>query len=463
MIPSPRSSGSPTPRIGTPRRVDRPTKARYAEAVASVVGRPLLGWQSHALAVGLETVDGRWAYPDVGVAVARQNGKTGGILEIRALTGLLVFGERILHSAQNRDLPRESFLSIASILESRFGSSIAYGPRRANGQESVTMHNGGSYRIVAPRADAPRGRTADLIILDEVREYSSDEFVAAILPTLNTSADPQVWYASNAGDPDSVVLNELRRRGLADDPSLAWLEWSADPSLDDDDPEAWSQANPSLGILIAPERIAHLQKTLSPERFQTEVLCRWVAVSGTRAIPADLWDAAADPNLAGPSDRSRPVVSIDADPDRLAVAVSAAWILGDGRVGTDLVYYSPTLVGAESEIRRVVDGLSPGLVGFDPWTAQTLADSLGGRYPTEAVTGRNWVAASQHLLDLLTGDRLRHYGRTALSTQLAHAERRSSVEGRWWIARGAEPIPGVTSTARAVYLASRPRPVPAIH
>ena len=49
------------------------------------------------------------------------------------------------------------------------------------------MKNGGTYRIIAPTRPAPRGRHADLIVLDEVREYRTNEFVSAVLPTLNTS------------------------------------------------------------------------------------------------------------------------------------------------------------------------------------------------------------------------------------------------------------------------------------
>jgi hypothetical protein len=277
---------------------------------------------------------------------------------------------------------------------------------------------------------------------------------------LNTSRDPQVWYGSNAGDPDSVVLNDLRTRGLSEDPSLAWLEWSADPSLDDDDPDAWSQANPSLGVLIDEDRIRHLQRTLSPESFQTEVLCRWVEVSGARAIPADLWNAATDPDLEGPSAERRPVVSIDVDPDRLSASVVAAWILPDGRVGTDLALYrSGTLVDLAVDVGGVLADLRP---GFDPWTAENLASSFSRTYETTPITGRHWVAACQTFYDLLTGDRLRHPGRSALASQLAVAARKQSVEGRWWISRTSDPITAVTATARAVYLASRPRSVPRI-
>lgn len=432
--------------------------------MAEVIGRPLLPWQSYAFDVGLEVgPDGRWAFPDVGIAVARQNGKTGGLANIRILTGLLLWGERILHSAQNRDLPRESFLEIAETLETFFPGRLANKPRRANGQESVRLANGGVYRILAPRPQAPRGFRSDLVVLDEVREYHDTSFMAAILPTLNTSGNPQAWWLSNAGDPDSVVLNNLRDRGLAADPTLAWLEWSADPTLADTDPEAWSQANPSLGSLIDVDRIIHLQSTLTPEAFQTEVLCRWVDVATTRAIPAQLWEAATDTDLPPPPDRI--VLDIDIDPDRATAAAVAAWRLADGRIGTDLVMYQTgNLDRLEATVADLVADLNPTVVGFDPWTTDQLAATLTARgIPMTPVTGRAWVTACQTLYDLTATGRLAHPGRAAVGAQLAHAGRRESTEGRWWITRGSEPIPAVTATARAVYLADRPTPIYAIH
>jgi hypothetical protein len=243
------------------------------------------------------------------------------------------------------------------------------------------------------------------------------------------------------------------------------MEWSADPALPDDNVEAWAQANPSLGTLIDEERIAHLQTTLTPEAFQTEVLCRWVDISGTRAVPEPLWTAARSGAMEGPAGPHKPVLSIDIDPDRNAVAMVAAWTMGDGRIGTDLVLYrTGNLDGLEEAVLREVSELSPNLIGYDPWTTQALADHLtASGLVLQAVTGRAWVSACQTLIDLLTTDRLRHPGREVMTAQLAHAGRRDTTEGRWWITRSTEPICAVTATARAVYLASRPRPVYAIH
>ena len=47
-----------------------------------------------------------------------------------------------------------------------------------------------------------------------------------------------------------------------------------------------------MGTLIAQERIAHLYETMPPSDFETEQLCRWVQVTGNRAISQALWDRA---------------------------------------------------------------------------------------------------------------------------------------------------------------------------
>ena len=171
--------------------------------MAEVVGLPLLPWQPHALDVGLEEEDGHWAYPDVAVAVARQNGKTGGVLHPRILTGLLLWGERILHSAQNRELPRESFLEIAEILETRFPRRLASRPRRANGQESPPHVE---WRFLPDRRPPPRRPPrATPRMWSSSTKYANTTTPLSSPPSsprLNTSKNPQVWWASNAGDPD---------------------------------------------------------------------------------------------------------------------------------------------------------------------------------------------------------------------------------------------------------------------
>jgi phage terminase large subunit-like protein len=181
------------------------------EEAAELAGLELYDWQRYALSA-VTAVDGdRWRYPEAAIVVARQNGKTT-LLVPRIIAGLL-HGERILHTAQDRIIPRGAFHQVADTLIDKRPHEVKK-VRYANGQEAVEMANGGRYTIVAPRRGV-RGHSADLLIIDELREYQSWDFMGAASPTLTASADPQTLFLSNAGDDQSVVFNELRRRGLA--------------------------------------------------------------------------------------------------------------------------------------------------------------------------------------------------------------------------------------------------------
>ena len=70
---------------------------------------------------------------------------------------------------------------------------------------------GGEYRIVAAQRGQP-GLSADLLIVDELREFEDFDFIAAAAPTIFASANPQILYLSNAGTERTVVLNDLKQR-----------------------------------------------------------------------------------------------------------------------------------------------------------------------------------------------------------------------------------------------------------
>src|SRR6185503_5166899 len=195
--------------------------------------------------------NGRWQYPEVAIVVARQNGKST-LLIPRILWGL-EHGERIMHTAQNRTLPREIFEQVAELVPK---ASLKRPVRLANGQERIDTRSGGCYRIVAPTRGGARGPSNDLVIIDEVREMDTWDFMAAARPTLTASRNPQTLYLSNAGEDTSVVLNSLRERAVAGDDRLAYLEWSAHPERDHMDIEGWQEANPAYGLTIDHETLA---------------------------------------------------------------------------------------------------------------------------------------------------------------------------------------------------------------
>jgi len=219
------TKGRVHPRVGPPLPA-RSAAPRFVTQ-ATEIGIDLFPWQKTAArylyALGHGT---KFLYPEVAIVVGRQNGKTE--LLVPLIVDRLRQGRRIMHTAQDRELPREVHGRVADVMIEKYRDELRSKPRFANGQEEIRMKNGGRYRLVAPSRSGARGPSNDDVILDEVREQDDHDFMAAAEPTLAASSNPQFIFLSNAGDDSSVVLNGLRARaGL--DPSLAYLEWSADP------------------------------------------------------------------------------------------------------------------------------------------------------------------------------------------------------------------------------------------
>ena len=130
-------------------RIAPPTPARSLlaeyEATAADLGISLMPWQRIAARYMTATVGKSWRWRSVCIVVARQNGKTELLLP-RIVMGLRQ-GRRILHTAHNRMLPRDTFLRLASALN---GDPDVVDIRFANGQEVIRYANGGRYTLVAP-------------------------------------------------------------------------------------------------------------------------------------------------------------------------------------------------------------------------------------------------------------------------------------------------------------------------
>jgi hypothetical protein len=307
-----------------------------------------MGWQD-VVARYLEamTPAGRHLYREVAVVVSRQNGKSEILVPL--IVKRLREGKRIMHTAQDRSLPREIFYRVADIFAIdpvlfpvRNGRPTR--PRFANGQEEIRLANGGVYSIVAPTRGGARGPSRDLLIIDEVRELDSWDFIAAAKPTMTASDDPQTVYVSNAGDETSVVLNALRERA-AEDPGLAYLEWSAAPSRDPGDVKGWCEANPAMGH--EPEGMGSVQANLEAEYrsnrlsgtlsiFETEHLCRQVVSMRERLVNDAAW-LSGEAELAIPK---RSFMGIAMDPK------------GPARVGRDRVAGHRRQDRAPAAVRR---------------------------------------------------------------------------------------------------------------
>ena len=215
--------GSPVPRIGPPRPL-RSDIAGFRDE-AACLGVHLYPWQDNVgHYLNALNADGNWLYPEVANVVARQNGKTE--ILVPHICSRLRMGRRIMHTAQNRELPREVYRRVADHMVAKHASELARMPRFSNGQEEIRLLNGWglpdrrsqpgrrSWRDERRPRDR-RGPRAGLVGHDVARSARR----STPRPTRRRSTCPT--RATNS----SLVLNALRLRA-SEDPTLAYLEWS---------------------------------------------------------------------------------------------------------------------------------------------------------------------------------------------------------------------------------------------
>lgn len=295
--------GSPEPRLWTrPLRELTPETSLGFRCVAfaeQVLGIELDEWQRWFLIHALETSpDGTFRFRTLLLLVARQNGKT---TVIRVLTLWLLWTGRAklaVGTAQDLDIARRNWREACA--QARTSPDVAAAldgkPRMANGQESLLFTNGAEYIIKATTADAARGIPGvDFLVADELRTHRDYEAWGAMSKTAMARPNALIVGMSNAGDDQSVVLNDLREKALTGaDETLGLFEYSAEPGCALDDPVAWAQANPSLGHGRLSERaIRSSMLTDPPAVFRTEVLCQRVEqLRG--AVDKLAWQAGAD-------------------------------------------------------------------------------------------------------------------------------------------------------------------------
>ena len=443
--------GVQEPRIAPP----LPAKSQLAEfkAQAESAGISLLPWQERAGRYLTATGPDGWIFREVAILVARQNGKTE-LLVPRILMDLRA-GKRIIHTAQNRTLPREVFMRVAWLLKAK---ELQRQPRQANGQEKIEMRNGGSYKIVAPQRGA-RGLSADTLIFDELREFEDYDIVSAATPTLTASPDPQTIYLSNAGNDASVVLNDLKRRGEEGHDDFGYLEWSASPEHAMDDPDGWAHANPSLGHFLRMETLENAYRTKPPPLFEVEHLCRWSASMQPRLVSDGAWMQCRAALEVKPD---RPSIGFNMDPSGKRASAALAWQMTDGRIA--LVEIEEAL-GDPIDVQRLGARLQElanqhGVrkSAFASWTDKDLA-----RYVprSEPLDGKEFANASEHFARLVMSGRLAWDGASHITEDLTWTARRPHDSGAW-TAVPASPersVTAVLAAIRAVWLASAPRPL----
>ncbi len=460
--------GSPKPRIAPP--VPARSDVAGLRDTAAGMDVTLMPWQETAARYLTATgPDGLLLYREVCIVVARQNGKTT-LMEpyiIRALRA----GKRVMHIAQTRELPRRMFGVIAEALEpdlflkrrGKGGKLQTVWPRYGAGQEEITLANGGSYRIAAASRGSARGQTNDIVLIDELREMESEEVLSAAEPTLMMSPDPQTIYLSNAGTEQSVVLNAVRDRA-GKDPALAYLEWSAAPERDDNDPVGWAEANPALGHQPQVQRnleAAYRKHSLgnSIAIFETENLCRWADTMRESLVRPGYWSACEATVVVEPH---RPFMAVSMDPAGKRASAAIAWNRPDDLVGVRLLFDVTgdpiNLERLGPEIDKMARSLNVPVVGFDPLTDGLLAKHFR---KTRKIVGSEFANYTAAFVSAVDAKRVAWDHAAAVGEDLTWTAKKNHDDtGSFQAVRADDgrPITAALAAIRAIGMASAPGP-----
>jgi hypothetical protein len=214
------STGAQEPRVSIgarPRVSDGPD----AIELAAGYGLVLDPWQQLVITDWLGIgEDGRWACPRCGLAVPRQNGKNS-LLEARELFGAVMLGERILHTAHEVKTANKHFKRLQFFFDNKRQypdlHAMVTNLRLANGETGVFLENGGSIELAARSTGSGRGFSVDTLVADEAQDLTDDE-IAALLPTISASDNPQVILAGTPPKPAAArgeVFARVRQEALA--------------------------------------------------------------------------------------------------------------------------------------------------------------------------------------------------------------------------------------------------------
>lgn len=406
--------------------------------LAAVAGINLDPWQQLFLDVCLsEGDDGRYSASEIGLVVARQNGK-GELLVALELAGLFLLGERtIMHSAHRFNTASDGFRRLLAAIGSSpdLEAQVAR-VSKTNGKEGIELKSGARCLFFARSVDSGRGFTVDRLILDEAYNLT-DAQISAMSPTMAAVDNPQVIYTSsavNAEEHDNgLVLARVRARGIRGDKGLAYLEWSAEDGADHKDPLAWAMANPALGIRMRADGLERDQRLMSPKTFAVERLSigDWPAEDGTdRVISAAEWAAQAAP---GAKPVGRVVFAVHAGRDSASAAISVAGVQEDGSLLVTLVEHRPGVAWVASRLAElkathkplgiVVDAKSDSSALIQPLAEVGVKDLL---MPSTQDVARGCGEFRNAVLE----HRLWHTDDRPLNDALANAKKRD-LAGQW--------------------------------
>jgi phage terminase large subunit-like protein len=407
--------------------------------------------------------------------ISRQNGKSY-LGRVRVIWGMFYGDEKkIIIMSANRATSLMLFREIAWIIESTPElKAMTKVIRYANGGERIELLNGATLDVISDNSSSPRGRTADFLWIDEIREISEDGYKAAV-PVTRARANAQTFLTSNAGDVFSSVLNSLVERAKEYPPeTFGYYEYSApqyckiDITLDSFWRDAVVPSNPALGYIITKESIEEAIATAQIETTRTETLCQFVD-SLQSPWPFGILEDTSD-NTLEIAVGAYTIFGFDVSPSRRNASLVAGQLLPDGRIGIGIMQTWTSQVAVDdlkiaAEIKGWCDLFHPRMVCYDKYATQSIADRLKqAGVMTEDVSGQQFYQACGDLLTGLVTHKVVHNGQAELIQQMNNCAAKVN-DSAWRIVkrRSSGDISAPIGIAMVVSKLMLPAPKPQIY
>lgn len=326
----------------------------YAE---TVLRKKLYPWQKWSLIHALEIIgdlqkEWKFRFRVMLFLISRQNGKTV-LSEVIASFFLNVLQvQSVFGTSLSLDKAEEVWEAVIADQESIPDLSTEIERiSRTNGKKRLILSGGRQYKVGAPTRRAGRGDSNDLVMLDEIREHRDWETWSASAASTTAKPNAVIVCFSNAGDPDSIVLRQLRAQAISgitgeevkdfggevDGNTLGLFEWSSPDGAKTDDIDALAMANPALGYGYLTERALLSNRATFPEnKFRSECMCQQVETILPQPFPDGAWDAGLD-SYSQIAPESEIYFGIDLSQNRRWAVIAAAGMREDGNMHIEVV------------------------------------------------------------------------------------------------------------------------------
>lgn len=390
--------------------------ARAAEMIdlAELAGLTLDPWQEFAAEGMTRTrADGKWSATEVALLANRQNGK-GSIMEARQLAGLFLWGETLqAHTSHEFRTSQKHFERILSLIEGTPAlDSMVQKVKLADGEESIITKDGMTLQFMARSLKSGRGITGNVVYFDEAFALKQ-QMIASLMSTLSARSvqgNPQIFYASSAGMPESEILWGIRENGITgDNKRLAYMEWSAPDDADADDPDVWAASNPAFGLRISEDFVRSERARMGDEEFKRERLGIWAKLGNESVFAGGVWDGLADEDST-PSDRL--VFGVEIAGNRESASIALLSYRADELVHAEIVDSQVGTSWIGHRLKELQQRWHPAAIVA---IAGGHVDSMLPGWKRDGVKVRlvrfpDYVKACGLVFDMVTQGKLRHLG-----------------------------------------------------